>query len=67
VYAPGSAATGWSVSIVSGSAKVYAGLPGLGSHRVLATLTAGGAAYVVTGLAPVRSSVSNRRRCLATA
>ena len=30
---------------------MYAGLPEGGSHRVLATLTAGGPAYIVTGLA----------------
>jgi hypothetical protein len=49
-YLPGEVATGMTISIVSGSAIVYAGTPNAASHRVLAGINAG-QSYVVTGLA----------------
>ena len=50
IYLPANAASGMTISIVSGTATVYAGLPNDASHRTLATLTSG-QSYLVTGLA----------------
>ena len=50
IYLPDTSASGLAVTIVSGSAGVYAGLPNAASHRVLATLLAG-QSYVISGLA----------------
>ncbi len=49
VYLPGSTATGVTISITSGMASVYAGLPNAGSHRLLATLAVG-QSHLVGGL-----------------
>lgn len=49
VYLPAQAASGLSVSLVSGSAGVYAGTPDAASHRVLTTLTAG-QSYTISGV-----------------
>ncbi|HMN30613.1 MAG TPA: hypothetical protein PKE45_20850, partial [Caldilineaceae bacterium] len=50
IYLPDTTATGVTITILSGSATVYAGLPNDPSHRVLATLGTG-QSYQVTGLA----------------
>lgn len=50
IYLPDTAASGLSVSLASGTAGVYAGLPNASSHRVLATLLTG-QTYTVSGLA----------------
>jgi hypothetical protein len=49
VYLPAASSEGVTVTIVSGSATVYAGLPSATSHRLLATLPSGGT-YTITGL-----------------
>lgn len=50
IYLPDTAASGMTITIVSGSAGIYAGLPNAASHRVLSTLSAG-QTYTVSGLA----------------
>ncbi len=50
IYLPSSAASGLTVSITSGTATVYAGLPNAELHRALATL-ASGQSHLITGLA----------------
>jgi hypothetical protein len=50
IYLPASAANGATVGIVSGTASIYAGLPGASSHRLVSTLNAGQSA-LITGLA----------------
>ena len=51
VYLPAAAASNMSITIVSGTASLYAGLPNAASHRQLATLSAG-QSYLVSGLVP---------------
>jgi hypothetical protein len=49
VYLPAASSEGVKITIVSGSAVVYAGLPSATSHRLLATLPSGGS-HTITGL-----------------
>ena len=49
IYLPSGAANGATVSVISGKASVYAGVPGASSHRRLAILNQG-QSYVVTGV-----------------
>jgi hypothetical protein len=49
VYLPAAAANGMTITITSGSAGAYAGLPAGGSHRVLGTITPG-SPLTVSGL-----------------
>ena len=49
VYLPAANATGKAVTLLSGSASIYAGAPGASSHRLLASLGAG-QHYVVSEL-----------------
>ncbi|HRQ40404.1 MAG TPA: hypothetical protein PLD25_21025 [Chloroflexota bacterium] len=51
IYLPESTATGITVTILSGAAAIYAGLPDAESHRLLTTLSPGQSS-VITGLAP---------------
>lgn len=50
IYLPASAASGLTITITSGTATVYAGLPDAASHQALATLTSG-QSHLITGLA----------------
>jgi hypothetical protein len=50
VYLPAGSANGADISIETGDASAYAGLPGADSHRLLATVTAG-QTFRVAGLA----------------
>jgi len=50
VYLPSNAANGATVTVLSGTATVYAGLPGANSHYALTTISAGGN-YEISGLA----------------
>jgi hypothetical protein len=50
VYLPSSVANGASITIKSGSASVYAGLPSASSHRLLASLVASSGTVTVSGL-----------------
>jgi hypothetical protein len=49
IYLPQQAANGTTISILSGSATVYAGSPGASSHRVVSSIAAGGS-YMVSGI-----------------
>ena len=50
IYLPESAASGMTITISSGTAAIYAGLPDAVSHRLVTTLVAG-QSFTVTGLA----------------
>lgn len=50
IYLPNTAAHGATINIKSGTATVYAGLPGASSHTALATISAGGS-YQLNALA----------------
>jgi len=51
IFLPSDLANGVLVSLDSGTAMLFAGLPGAVDHRVLTTLTSGNS-YIVQGLAP---------------
>ena len=50
VYLPADAASGITIAVTAGTAAVYAGLPDVALHRVLAALSAG-QSFEITGLA----------------
>ena len=51
IYLPADAVNGATVSVLSGKASVYAGVPGASSHRRLAIVNQG-QTYVVSGVSP---------------
>jgi hypothetical protein len=52
IYLSSVLANGTDITLTSGSASLYAGIPGASSHRPLGSIAAGGGAFTVTGVAP---------------